>query len=215
MATDTNAVQWEEEFIRTSRRAGEVKFWSNGPLLDLREEAELPGRCIKCNVDVSTPPVSVRLSWIDPRIANQYKALRWFTGLRWIWLANRMAQEREHRHRAEVRLPLCMKHRLLRHVRVVGMIGFFLLTVLLCILIADDHSGILMAFPLITLLAGVAVKDYVPRLVTPVRIDHGLVTLKGCGMAFLRSLPVGRSTTSDTRQPADLAAATLRLTRRK
>jgi hypothetical protein len=65
------------------------------------------------------------------------------------------------------------------------------------------------------LVVGGAVWQYWPALAVATRIDHGLVTIRGCGTDFLASLPVGGPAQFSARAaPSDLAVATARLTRR-
>src|ERR1700681_4419463 len=78
-------------------RPGELKFWANGELLDMRENAVLPERCIKCNQPATRCAVHVNLSWIDPKVRRPYAGFRWIPYLRVIWILSTANHERLNR----------------------------------------------------------------------------------------------------------------------
>jgi hypothetical protein len=195
---------------------GEVKFWANGELLDMREDSTLPERCIKCNAQAVGEPVSIHVEWQDPNFREEFSELRWIPYLRIIWLISRSIEQRRHRQSARVRIPLCLRHRRIRHLGRWAASTTAAVAVGVGFLAWHWENAVLALISGAMLFAALLVGNFWPNVVVPVRIDHGMVTLRGCGPSFLASLPVGKAPGTPTAAAStDLAAATLRLSQRR
>jgi hypothetical protein len=182
----------------------------------MREHAALPDRCIKCNSEAVGKPLQVRVQWQDPNFRKELSELRWIPYLRIIWMVSNSIEQRRHRHSAKIRIPLCKRHRSMRHWGVMGAAMLTAPAVGLGLVAWRMERPSLFVVSGAMVFAALLLANFWPSVVTAVRIDHGLVTLHGCGQAFLASLPVGKAPPApSTVTSSGLAAATLRLSQRR
>jgi len=160
-------------------RADDAEMWREGKVLVLRKGGALPDRCIKCNAPSAGPRRRRRLSWHSP----------WLYVLILLALVLYAIVAAILRKTATVELGLCERHQ--KRVlwgRIVGWGGLAVELLLVGASAATQDEGfalLALALALPWLIAAVAVN----RLVLPARIDDHYVRLRGCGPAFLASLP--------------------------
>lgn len=153
--------------------------WREGGLAVLTPSGELPPRGVKCNADAEQPIKERTVYWHTP----------WLYLLILISLLVYLIVALIARKRARVTPGLCSEHRRRRNQLLIGswlgaLTGLGLLVI-----------GIVESEVLIGLLGGLAllvaaiVGSAKGRIVYAVRIDTNRIALKGCGDAFLASLP--------------------------
>jgi len=144
-----------------------------------RRTSSLPSRCIKCNEPAVAPARRVRLAWHPPA---------WYLLILLAVLVYALVALLV-RKKAVVHLGLCERHQ--RRVlwgRGVGWGGFAVLVAMVAWSMAG-HTPAAAGIALLLLLPWALATIWINRLVLPARIDDRYVRLKGCGPAFLRSLP--------------------------
>ncbi len=153
--------------------------WRDGKVVVLRAGAGLPSRCVKCNAPADGPTKWRRLYWHHPAIY----LLILISILIYAIVALIV------RKQAVVNPGLCAAHKRRRLAGILGgWAGVVLGLGLLIFGVADDSGW--------TALAGVALffgglfgGMVLAYLVSPARVDKDAVRLRGCGSAFLESLP--------------------------
>ncbi|HEX5127182.1 MAG TPA: hypothetical protein VFW00_10620 [Rhodocyclaceae bacterium] len=145
----------------------------------MRASAQLPHRCVQCNTDV-TPPIKARkVYWHHPG----WYALILINVL--IYLVVAMVV----RNKAEIRPALCAMHRRKRTWRLtLSLVLMFSCILGICVALENDNSiaiGLMVIGLLVTLVASIRFSNFI----VPKRIDAKYIRLKGCGPAFLQSLP--------------------------
>ena len=154
-------------------------LWRDGRIVVLREGSDFPPRCIRCNQPSVAPRRRVTLIW---------HSWGWYLLLPAILLYVLVAMAV--RRRRVVHVGLCARHqRRVAWGRLVGWGGFAALVGL----IAGGstlHAPVLGFAALLLLLPWAVVAILVNRQLIAVRIDADAARLKGCGAAFLASLPV-------------------------
>ena len=165
--------------VLEDRTGNDAEMWREGKVLVMRKGGDLPHRCIKCNEPSVAPLRRYKLSWHSP----------WLYLLLLLALLLYAIVAAIVRRTAVVHVGLCELHQ--RRVvwgRIVGWGGLALEIALVWVGMAFDMpqlSIIALALALPWIIAAMVVN----RLVLPDRIDDRYVRLKGCGPAFLRSLP--------------------------
>ena len=165
--------------VLDDRTGADAQMWREGKVLVMRKDGEFPHRCIKCNEPSIAPLRRYKLSWHSP----------WLYLLLLLALLLYAIVAAIVRKTAVVRVGLCERHQ--RRVlwgRIVGWGGLALEIALVWAGMALDVPQL----PLIALalaLPWIIAAMVINRLVLPVRIDDQYVRLKGCGPAFLRTLP--------------------------
>ena len=153
-------------------------LWRDGRILVLGKGSDFPERCIKCNQPVVAPRRRITLIW---------HSWGWYLLLPAILLYVLVAIVA--RRRRVVHIGLCARHQ--RRVvwgRIVGWGGFAALVGL----ISGGgtlHQPVLAFAALLLLLPWAFAAILVNRQVIAVRIDADAARIKGCGAAFLASLP--------------------------
>jgi hypothetical protein len=156
--------------------------WRVGKVIVVRIGRELPHRCVSCNEPAREPVPTRSMSWHHPA---------WFI-LFFISIPIYIITALIVRKRAKLGVPLCEKH---RHRRVVFLsvawIGSLVGLLTMLVTAVNEMSGVLTAAGLVLLLVAVGF-GVAARSVYPARITKEEVHLKGCGAAFLDSIPEGR-----------------------
>lgn len=159
---------------------GGTDAWRQGRKLILRHGGQLPHRCVKCNAPAVTPIKQRKVYWHHPAV---YLAFL-LNILIYIIVALIV------RKSAKVAPGLCPAHQRRRTVGLlIGWIGVPLTLVAFIGGAAGDAPLVAVA-GLVGLLAAIIAALILARIVIPSRIDKEYATLKGCGDAFLDSLPV-------------------------
>lgn len=159
--------------------AAEAEMWREGKVLVLRRGGSFPHRCIKCNEPSVAPTRRYKLSWHSP----------WLYLLILLALILYAIVAAIVRKTAVVDVGLCARHQ--KRVlwgRIIGWGGLALEIALVWAGLGADMP-ILAIVALALALPWIIATMVVNRLVLPVRIDERYVRLKGCGPAFLGSLP--------------------------
>jgi hypothetical protein len=153
-------------------------LWRDGKILVLRNGSHLPDRCIKCNGPAVTPMKRRKVYWHHPAL---YALL-----VSWpIYLIVALIVRKS----AAVAPGLCSVHRTRRWIGIAVGWGGLLLSILLMIVGGGSENGLLVLAGLILFLTALVAAVLLSRLIFPQRIDQDFVRLKGCGKAFLDSLP--------------------------
>lgn len=152
--------------------------WRDGAVLVLSPDASLPSRCVRCNEPSEEPTKSRKLYWHSP----------------WLYLlilANILIYAIVAiivRKKAVVAPGLCSDHKRRRRNAIITawtllIAGFALLSM------GIAGKPLAAAGGLLLILAALIVSASVTRIVRAKRIDAQYVRLKGCGTAFLDSMP--------------------------
>lgn len=153
--------------------------WRAGKEVVLRAGAALPPRCVKCNAPVTAPIKARTYYWHHPALY----ILALVNLLIYAVVALIV------RRRATLAPGLCSAHTRRRRLGLlVGWGGLLAFLGLLVAGVAVDGCGLMLAGGLV-LLGALVAAILLARIVIPSRIDAEWVRLKGCGAAFLDSLP--------------------------
>jgi hypothetical protein len=165
--------------VLEDRSGAETEMWREGKVLVLRKGGQFPHRCIKCNEPAVAPGRRQKLTWHPPA----WYLLIFLAVLLYAIVALIV------RKKAVVEVGLCERHqKRVLFGRIVGWGGFVVLLGLSFAAVAQpsgDLGLVAMLFALPWVLATITFN----RLLIPHRIDDHFVRVKGCGPAFLRSLP--------------------------
>jgi hypothetical protein len=157
-------------------------FWRHGPLLMAKSGAVLPPRCVKCNGAADGPGKKQRFYWHHPA---------WLLLILvsiFIYLIVALLI----RSSADVTYGLCQAHRQKRNQGVLIGVGVLVFSVLLFVAAGLVHQPVLFLIGLVLFLVALVVMIVKARTLLPARIENNTVQLKGCGEAFLASLPWGQ-----------------------
>ncbi len=165
--------------VLEDRTGAEADMWREGKVLVMRKGGDFPDRCIKCNAPSVAPKRRVSLSWHSP----------WLYLLILLQIIVYAIVALIVRKTAKVHVGLCEQHqKRVLWSRVIGWGGLVVECALGYAAIATGRSELgLLALAL--LLPWLIAFIVVGRLLLPQRIDDRYVRLKGCGPAFLASLP--------------------------
>lgn len=181
---------WKVRPVHAASRASSAipsgDCWRQGKVLGLRRGKELPHRCLKCNEPAQEPVGHRSMTWHHPA---------WILLLP-IGILVYVIVAMIVRTRAEVPVPLCDKHKMRRSLS-------------LWIAWSASIIGILMMFGggtfilvgLLLLLVGIGFGLFGARDIYPARLTDAEAYLRGCGAAFLNTIPEGR--------PADVQAVSI------
>ena len=165
--------------VLEDRSGAEAEMWREGKVLVLRQGSPFPHRCISCNEPAVAPGRRQKLAWHPPA----WYLLVLLAVLLYAIVAIIV------RKKAVVEVGLCERHqKRVLFGRIVGWGGFVVLLGLGFGAAAQPSSDlglVAMLFALPWVLATITFN----RLLVPQRIDDRFVRVKGCGPAFLNSLP--------------------------
>jgi hypothetical protein len=153
--------------------------WRDGAVLVLSREASLPSRCVRCNEPAEEPTKSHRVYWHSP----------WIYLLILVNILIYAVIAVIVRKKAVVAPGLCSAHKRRRRIGIA--IAWVLLlggVALLSIGVGNGEAAGIGGGVLLMLVA-VLVSMNAARILRPKRIDDQYVRLKGCGVAFLDSIP--------------------------
>lgn len=157
-------------------------IWRDGKTLVLRAGAELPPRCVKCNAPAAGRLKQRTVYWHQPWVY----VLVLLNVLIYLVVALIL------RKRAKVAPGLCARHRRHRWLGFAAGWGGTLLSLVTLVAGLSADSGPLLAVSGALLLVALVTGILLTRIVYPERIDREFVRLKGCGSAFLETLPTFR-----------------------
>jgi hypothetical protein len=153
--------------------------WRDGALLILSPDTALPSRCVKCNEPADEPTKNRRIYWHSP----------WLYLLVLVNILIYAVVALIVRKKAAIAPGLCSAHKKRRRIGIA--IAWTLLLAGLAILFMGvargEAQGVLAG--LLVILAAIVVSTSVTRILRAKRIDAKYVRLKGCGAAFLDSMP--------------------------
>jgi hypothetical protein len=154
-------------------------YWRAGAILVARHGATLPPRCVKCNADVQEHLKKSRFYW-------HHQA--WFILVLLNVILYAVVSLFVRRH-ADVTFGLCAEHRRKRRRAIlVGLSGIALCIALMFAAVALREPA-LVPIALLAILVFIVYSVAKARALLPVRIDKLGAQFKGCGEAFLASLP--------------------------
>jgi hypothetical protein len=165
--------------LKEGLRGGRLSLWRQGRTLVMRQDAELPDRCVKCNAPVNGAKLRRNLYWHHPGLY-----LLIFLNLL-IYLIVALFV----RKRAKIALGLCEKHRATRVKAIAAAWILVLLGIGLLVGGIVIENGWLGVSGVILLLAGMIYGLIRGRIVTPRRIDKEHVWLNGVCAEYLENLP--------------------------
>lgn len=152
--------------------------WRDGTVLVLSPDASLPRRCVKCNEPAQEPTRSRRVYWHSP----------WIYLLILINLLIYIVVALIVRRKAVIAPGLCATHKTRRRIGIAIAWTLLLAGAALVVVGARDGSAAVAGGMLLILVAAL-VSTAVTRILRAKRIDTQYVRLKGCGTAFLDSVP--------------------------
>lgn len=169
------SVQFIAEPDTASKQEKTEGCWRQGETLVILPTAALPHRCIKCNKPVQEPIKPRKIAYHNPSGHNLILA-HFFGILAYVFSKSII-----------IKLGLCAAHKRRRLIGV--LIGWFgsLLGLVLVIIGNNKSSDFVLAGLAIIVLA--IVGFVLSRVIKVVEMDDTYVRLKGCGKAFLNSLP--------------------------
>lgn len=159
--------------------AGSGGTWRDGTLLVLVPDASLPHRCVKCNEPADEPTKSRRVYWHSPWIY----ALILINVLVYALVALIV------RKKAVIAPGLCSTHKSRRRTVIAIAWALLLAGIALVTLGVRSNAGGQVLSGLLLILIAAIVSTSGVRILRAKRIDAQYVRLKGCGTAFLDSMP--------------------------
>jgi hypothetical protein len=159
--------------------AEDQSLWRSGKILVCRRDAVFPQRCIKCNSPAQAPPVRYKFSW-------HHSA--WYL-LVIFYLVVYLAAALVVRKRAELHVGLCARHARRRLLGQAVTWGGFATVMAMVYLIIAWRIDALFPYMYCGFAAWAIAAVALPPRLQPTRIDKHIVRIKGCGTAFLESLP--------------------------
>lgn len=156
-----------------------VSIWRSGKILVCRRDAVFPARCLKCNAPAELPLARYRFAW--------HHGL-WYL-LIFLYVVIYLVVGLLVRRRATLEVGLCAKHKGRRLWGAIISWGGFAAIMAMVVLVVKWRVDDLMPYLFISFPAWIIASMFVPPRFTPARIDKERVRLRGCGRAFLDTLP--------------------------
>ncbi|ATQ73601.1 hypothetical protein CR152_03080 [Massilia violaceinigra] len=152
------------------------RCWREGDILVASRRAHLPPRCITCNKPaiMDTPRA---FSWHHPGWYVLVPILVYILASMFV------------RKRATLVIGLCDDHRRRRRNMWLAKYGFFALNIVALINLARNVDPLLGWLAWLLMLCGLMLASAAQRTLRAVSITEHEIRLKGCGSAFLDSLP--------------------------
>jgi hypothetical protein len=159
---------------------GNVTAWRDNKVMVILPDTPIPHRCVKCNEPADEPTKARKVYWHTPWLY----LLLLFNVLIFAIIAMVV------RKKAIVSLGLCADHkRRRRNVIATAWIGL-LAGIILIYVGASSSAGVWGAgVGSLVALGSIVFGMVAGRIVIPIRIDKEYVRLKGCGRAYLETLP--------------------------
>lgn len=154
-------------------------YWRSGALLMARNGAVLPPRCVKCNAEAAAPMKKQRFYWHHPA---------WFAFVLinvFVYLIVALIVRRS----CYVSYGLCQIHKQKRIRGILIGLGGVVLAALLTAAAVMASRAELVLVAILLFVGSLVVSVVLGRTLMPVRIDRSAAQLKGCGEAFLATLP--------------------------
>jgi hypothetical protein len=155
------------------------QVWREGDLVVLTPSGDLPPRCVKCNADAEHPVKERTVYWHTP----------WLYVLILVSILIYLIVALIARKSARVSPGLCGEHRKQRNNVIVGSLLAALIGIGLLVFGISNSNGGVGLLGGFTILGAIIFGMIKGRLVYATRIDTNRISLKGCGEAFLASLP--------------------------
>jgi hypothetical protein len=161
-------------------RPANVTAWRDERVMVMLPDAPIPQRCVKCNDPAEQPTKMRKVYWHSPWLY----LLLLFNVLIFAIVAAVV------RKKATVAAGLCTIHKKRRRaVLTIAWVGA-LLGIVLIFMGANSAAGIgAVLFGILVVLGAIIFGMIAGRVVVPTRIDDRYVRLKGCGEAYLDTLP--------------------------
>lgn len=156
-----------------------TQVWREGELVVLTPSGELPPRCVKCNADAEHPIKERTVYWHSP----------WLYVLILVSVLIYLIVALIARKSARVSPGLCGEHRKQRNNVITGSLLAAALGIGLIVVGISNSNGSVGLLGGFVLLGAIIFGMAKGRLVYATRIDANRISLKGCGEAFLVSLP--------------------------
>jgi len=163
-----------------------VAAMPNG-LVMIRQGAELPRRCWKCNLAPTPRGIPVYLRWVDPELAKDYR-VTWGAFGAIAALAQFIHGLFKHRV-TFLRVPLCKRHLWLHLIKVAAWVSVPIFTPQLIILLIRWKQPGLATAGIAIMLAWLVSWEYRPHLLRALHWSKGHYFVAGAGVAYHRSLP--------------------------
>lgn len=163
---------------------GPIDCWREGNVLVLKRNCALPDRCVKCNAPAHEPTKARWVYW-------HHWAVFLLVPLNMIlYLVVALIV----RKKAKVSAGLCAQHKRRRRIGIAVAWGGVLAAILLPIIGAtaaplDFKGPVLVSMGILLLVVMLVIGVRMSRIFFPKKIDRDYLWLKGCGTAFLDSLP--------------------------
>jgi hypothetical protein len=158
----------------------DVTAWRDNRVMVMVADAPIPHRCVKCNDPVEEPTKTRKVYWHSPWLY----LLLLFNVLIFAIVATVV------RKKATVSAGLCTIHKKRRRaVITIAWLGALLGVVLIYVGASTAAGGGAAAFGVLVILGSIIFGMVAGRVVIPTRIDDRYVRLKGCGEAYLDTLP--------------------------
>jgi len=158
----------------------DVTAWRDNRVMVMLPDAPIPHRCVKCNDPVEEPTKTRKVYWHSP----------WLYLLLLINVLIFAIVAMVVRKKATVQAGLCALHKKRRRaVITIAWVGALLGIVLMYIGAASAAGIGAVLFGTLVILGSIIFGMVAGRVVTPTRIDDRYVRLKGCGEAYLDTLP--------------------------
>lgn len=153
--------------------------WRDGTVLVLsREAGSLPNRCVRCNQPADEPTKTRKVYWHNP-----WLYLLLFNLIIYAVVAAIV------RKKALVAPGLCSAHKRRHRIGIAISWTLLLGSFAIMIVAGATNNGLGVAGGMLILLVALLVSVSATRILRPKRIDAQYVRLKGCGSAFLDSMP--------------------------
>jgi len=161
---------------------GRVGAWRDGTVLVLSLNAPLPHRCVKCNEPAEEPTKNRKVYWHNP-----WLYLLILLNILLYAIVALLVQRK-----AVIAPRLCSTHKSRRRIGIAIAWALLLSGVAILVLGAGQsyRGGVVAVLGgLLLILVAAVVSTIVTRILRVQRIDAKYVRLKGCGTAFLDSMP--------------------------
>ena len=159
---------------------GAVTAWRDDRVMVMLPDAPIPHRCVKCNDPVEEPTKTRKIYWHTP----------WLYLLLLINVLIFAIVAVVVRKKATISAGLCTIHKKRRRTVITIAWSGALLGIVLMYIGAGTAAGVgAVLFGILVILGSIIFGMVAGRVVVPTRIDNHYVRLKGCGEAYLDTLP--------------------------